>query len=123
VVPGDRAKAGVQGIGYAPRSPQRGVVPGCTALANASASSVLLFSVADVLSQRREAALLAAIAGGGAIGLDLAQALDRGIPGHVLTSVSTWDLRAARDRLVSLTVAVACVRLDELEALADIVIE
>jgi hypothetical protein len=49
----------------------------------------------------------------GAIGVDLAQAPDRGIPGYVLTSVSARDL--PRDRLASLTVAVACVRLDELE--------
>ncbi|HEX3575555.1 MAG TPA: Gfo/Idh/MocA family oxidoreductase, partial [Rhodopila sp.] len=64
-----------------------------------------------------------AIAGLGAIGLDLAQALAQGIPGYQLTAVSARDLAAAKERLSHLKTEIACVPLEELEAHADLVIE
>jgi hypothetical protein len=79
--------------GTCARLPQRWVVLGCTVLADPSGSSILLVSVASVLWQRREAALFAVIAGLGALRLDLAQALDRGVLGYASTSVSARDLR------------------------------
>jgi aspartate dehydrogenase len=64
-----------------------------------------------------------AIAGLGAIGLDLAQALAQGIPGYQLTAVSARDLAAARERLSFLKTEIACVPLEELASHADLVIE
>ena len=64
-----------------------------------------------------------AIAGLGAVGLKLAEALDRGIPGCVLAAVSANDLSRAAKRLSHLKRPVPVVALGELEPLADIVVE
>ncbi len=64
-----------------------------------------------------------AIAGLGAIGLKLAEALDRGIPGCVLAAGSANDLTKATKRLSHLAQRVPVVALSELEPLADIVVE
>jgi aspartate dehydrogenase len=68
-------------------------------------------------------ALRVAVAGLGAIGLKLAEALDRGIPGCVLAAVSANDRDKAAKRLAHLARAVPVVALDELEPSADIVVE
>jgi aspartate dehydrogenase len=70
-----------------------------------------------------KSALRVAVAGLGAIGLKLAEALDRGIPGCVLAAVSANDRDKAAKRLAHLARAVPVVRLDELEPSADIVVE
>jgi aspartate dehydrogenase len=66
-----------------------------------------------------------AVAGLGAIGLKVAEALDRGIPGCVLTAVSANDKSKAAKRLSRFdrARAVPVVTLAELEPLADIVVE
>jgi aspartate dehydrogenase len=71
----------------------------------------------------RKPPLRVAIAGLGAIGLKLAQALDRGIPGCVLAAVSANDLPRATTRLSHLKRPPPVVTLSELEPLADIVVE
>jgi aspartate dehydrogenase len=68
-------------------------------------------------------ALRVAVAGLGAIGLKLAEALDAGIPGCVLTAVSANDRDKAEKRLAHLAHAVPVVTLAELEPSADIVVE
>jgi aspartate dehydrogenase len=75
------------------------------------------------LVQRPKAALRIAVAGLGAIGLKLVEALDRGIPGCVLAAVSANDLTKAKKRLSHLAQQVPVVALGELEPLADIVVE
>jgi aspartate dehydrogenase len=70
-----------------------------------------------------KAALKVAVAGLGAIGLKVAEALDRGIPGCVLAAVSANDRGKATKRLAHLGHAVPVVTLTELEPLADIVVE
>jgi aspartate dehydrogenase len=74
-------------------------------------------------ARRAKPALRIAVAGLGAIGLKLAEALDRGIPGCVLAAVSANDLNKATERLSHLTHPVPVVALDALEPLADIVVE
>jgi aspartate dehydrogenase len=64
-----------------------------------------------------------AIAGLGAIGLRVAQALDAGIPGCELAAVSAHDREGARRRLVHLSRPVPVVAIAELEPLADLVVE
>ena len=70
-----------------------------------------------------KAALRIAIAGLGAIGLKLAEELDRGIPGCVLAAVSANDRGKAAERLSHLGCRAPVVTLAELEPLADIVVE
>jgi aspartate dehydrogenase len=70
-----------------------------------------------------KAALRVAVAGLGAIGLKVAEALDRGIAGCVLAAVSANDLSKAARRLSHLGRPVPVVALGELEPLADIVVE
>jgi aspartate dehydrogenase len=67
--------------------------------------------------------LRVAIAGLGAVGLKLVEALDRGIPGCVLAAVSANDLSKAAKRLSHLKSPPPVVTLGELEPLADIVVE
>ena len=74
-------------------------------------------------SQRQKAPLRVAVAGLGAIGLRVAEALDRGIPGCVLAAVSAHDRDKAAKRLAHLARPVPVVTLGELEPLADIVVE
>jgi aspartate dehydrogenase len=64
-----------------------------------------------------------AVAGLGAVGLKLAEALDRGIPGCVLVAVSANNLASAAKRLSHLKLPPPVVTLGELEPLADIVVE
>lgn len=74
-------------------------------------------------SRRPKPDLRIAIAGLGAIGLKVAEALDRGIPGCVLAAVSANDRAGAAKRLSHLGRQVPVAALAELEPLADIVIE
>ncbi|MGF7159408.1 aspartate dehydrogenase [Rhodoligotrophos appendicifer] len=64
-----------------------------------------------------------AIAGLGAIGFTVAQALDRGLPGFTLTAIGVRDRAKAEARLQSLRHPVPLVTIAELEPLADLVIE
>src|SRR5712671_4668786 len=70
-----------------------------------------------------KAALRVAVAGLGAIGLKVAEALDNGIPGCVLAAVSANDKSKAAERLSRFNRAVPVAALAELEPLADIVVE
>jgi aspartate dehydrogenase len=72
---------------------------------------------------RTKPVLRVAVAGLGAIGLKVAEVLDRGIPGCVLAAVSANDLGKAATRLSHLGHPVPVVTLAELEPLADIVVE
>jgi aspartate dehydrogenase len=62
------------------------------------------------------------IAGLGAIGLEVARGLDRGIPGLALTAVTARDMDAARARVAGFRSVPAVVPLEELRQ-ADIVVE
>jgi aspartate dehydrogenase len=64
-----------------------------------------------------------AVAGLGAIGRSLVAHLERGIPGVELTAVAARDAEAAARTLRDLGVEVSVVPIDELEPLADIVVE
>jgi aspartate dehydrogenase len=64
-----------------------------------------------------------AIAGFGAIGFEVAAALDRGIPNLQLTAVSAKNKTRAAERLATFRNVPPVVPIDELEPLADIVIE
>src|ERR1700722_1744360 len=72
---------------------------------------------------RPKDALRVAVAGLGAIGLKVAEALDRGIAGCVLAAVSANALSKAARRLSHLGRPVPVFALGELEPLADIVVE
>jgi aspartate dehydrogenase len=78
---------------------------------------------AQPLARHSKSPLRVAVAGLGAIGLKLAEALDRGIPGCVLSAVSANDRTKAAERLAHLEKRVPVVALDALEPLADIVVE
>src|ERR1700710_998859 len=75
------------------------------------------------LARPPKPALRIAIAGLGAIGLKVAEALDHGIPGCVLAAVSANDRGKAAKRLAHLGRLAPVVPLAELEPLADIVVE
>ena len=64
-----------------------------------------------------------AIAGFGAIGMRIARALDAGISGYELAVVSANDRDKAQKRLSVLSRTVPVVAIEELEPLADVVIE
>ena len=64
-----------------------------------------------------------AIAGLGAIGLKVAEALDAGIPGCTLAAVSARNRGAAAERLSHLQRPVPVLTIEQLEPLADIVVE
>src|SRR3954462_7465229 len=70
-----------------------------------------------------KAPLRIAVAGLGAIGLKVAEALDRGIPGCVLAAVSANDRDRAAKRLAHLARPGPVVGLGELEPSADIGVE
>lgn len=72
---------------------------------------------------RKAAPRRIAIAGLGAIGLKIAEALDRGIPGCVLAAVSAHDRGKAAARLAHLAHPPPVVTIEELAPLADLVIE
>ncbi|MBI5323440.1 aspartate dehydrogenase [Bradyrhizobium sp.] len=77
----------------------------------------------DFARHGKNAPLRIAIAGLGAIGLKIAEALDRGIPGCALAAVSANDRGKAAARLAHLAHAPPVVAIDALEPLADLVIE
>src|SRR5215475_9846605 len=77
----------------------------------------------DFAQHGKTAPLRVAIAGLGAIGLKIAEALDRGIPGCALAAVSANDRGKAASRLAHLAHPPPVVAIDELEPLADLVIE
>jgi len=77
----------------------------------------------NAASGRKTAPRRIAIAGLGAIGLKIAEALDRGIPGCVLAAVSAHDRGKAAARLAHLSHPPPVVAIDALEPLADLVIE
>lgn len=64
-----------------------------------------------------------ALAGLGAIGFRIAQALDAGIPGYALAAVAARDKAGARERLAALRRPVPAVDIDALAPLADWVVE
>jgi aspartate dehydrogenase len=80
-------------------------------------------SQGQAVAKAPKAALRIAVAGLGAVGLKLAEALDKGIPGCVLTAVSANDRSKAAERLSHLDRAVPVVAIEELEPLADLVVE
>jgi aspartate dehydrogenase len=69
------------------------------------------------------APLRVAIAGLGAVGMKVAQELDKGIPGLRLAAVSARDKVAATERLSKLQTPVPVVDIGLLEPMADIVVE
>ncbi|MDB5512974.1 MAG: putative L-aspartate dehydrogenase [Enterovirga sp.] len=71
----------------------------------------------------RETPLRVAVAGLGTVGLAVAEALDHGIDGLVLSAASARDQDRARARLGGFARPVPVVALEELEPLADIVVE
>ncbi|MBV8850311.1 MAG: aspartate dehydrogenase [Methylobacteriaceae bacterium] len=73
--------------------------------------------------QQSSAPIRVAVAGLGAIGLKVAEALNAGIPGCTLTAVSAKNVAAARARLAHLQHPVQVVAIDALEPLADLVVE
>ena len=75
------------------------------------------------MSKSGEANLRVAIAGLGAIGKKIAEALDRGIDGLVLAAVSVQNPEKHRDWLGGLTTAPAVLPIEKLADVADIVIE
>jgi aspartate dehydrogenase len=64
-----------------------------------------------------------ALAGFGAIGMRVAEELDKGIPGFALTGVSARDREAAAERMDRLSRPVPVVQIEELEPNADLVLE
>src|SRR3979411_2590024 len=74
-------------------------------------------------SQGSKAPLRVAVAGLGAIGLKIAEALDRGIPGCALAAVSANDRGKELERVSHLHAPVPVVVPKKLEPLADIVVE
>lgn len=64
-----------------------------------------------------------AIAGFGAIGAKLVEALDKGVPGCELAAIGVRDRAKAFERVASLRHGVIVTDIDSLEPLADIVIE
>src|SRR5690554_2552119 len=78
-------------------------------------------SVEPVKSNNAE--IRVAVAGAGAAGSALIEALDAGVPGCVLTAISARDIEAARQRFAHLRSNVAFVGVDDLEPIADLVVE
>lgn len=74
--------------------------------------------------QNNHARIRVAVAGAGAAGGALIEKLDAGaVPGCVLTAISARNIEEARKRFAHLTSDVAFVGVNELEPLADIVVE
>jgi aspartate dehydrogenase len=67
--------------------------------------------------------LRVAVAGLGAVGQKIAQVLDEGLPGCKLAAVSANDRKRAEERLSHLQQRVPVVAIEELEPLADVVVE
>jgi aspartate dehydrogenase len=64
-----------------------------------------------------------AVAGLGAVGLRVAQALAEGIPGCTLAAVSARDKARVAERLAGFRPSIPVLDLDQLESVADIVVE
>ncbi|WP_419896684.1 aspartate dehydrogenase [Roseomonas sp. USHLN139] len=77
----------------------------------------------NAITQPRPRPLRIAIAGLGAVGLRVAQALDAGIPGCELVAVAARDRPAAARRLQGLRYPVPVLELGDLEPQADLVVE
>jgi aspartate dehydrogenase len=75
------------------------------------------------MTQTSRTPVRVAIAGLGAIGMEIARSLDRGIPGYVLAAGSASGREKAAQRMGGLARPVPVVGIDELEPLADLVIE
>lgn len=83
-----------------------------------------MFAMAGVRQSRSlRPPVRVAIAGLGAIGMQLAHSLDRGIPGYRLVAASASDKDKAAERVGRLSRSVAVVDIGELEPLSDLVIE
>ena len=74
-------------------------------------------------SRATDQPLRVAIAGLGAVGMRIAEALDKGIPGYRLSAVSARNRLTAEERLSPLEHRVPVVAIEELEPLADLVVE
>ena len=64
-----------------------------------------------------------AIAGLGAVGMAIAERLDKGLPGYRLAAVSARSREAAAERLQGFAATVPVLPIEELEPAADIVVE
>ncbi|MEK6289804.1 MAG: aspartate dehydrogenase [Paraburkholderia tropica] len=82
-----------------------------------------MISTTDEITEEPDGRLRVAIAGLGAVGLKVAEALDSGLPGLKLVAVSAKDRAAAAQRLAQCRHAVPVVSVSDLEPLADIVVE
>jgi aspartate dehydrogenase len=80
-------------------------------------------STTGKMTTESDGRLRVAIAGLGAVGLKVAEALDSGLPGLKLVAVSAKDRDAAAQRLAQCSHAVPVVGVRDLEPLADIVVE
>ncbi|WBV44423.1 aspartate dehydrogenase [Pseudoroseomonas cervicalis] len=77
----------------------------------------------NAMTQIRPRPLRVAIAGYGAVGRRVAQALDDGLPGYELTAIAARDKPAAARSVATLRYPVPVVDIAELEGLADLVVE
>ncbi len=68
-------------------------------------------------------ALRVGLAGLGAVGMPVARRIDEGIPGLVLSAVSTRDHDRGRRRVAAFQTAVPVVPLEDLAAVADVVVD
>ncbi len=75
------------------------------------------------MTEAKQVPLRVAVGGFGAIGRQVARALDQGIPGLQLVAVSARDREAAAQRLTGFEQPVPVVALDQLAELADVVVE
>jgi aspartate dehydrogenase len=67
--------------------------------------------------------LRVAVAGIGAIGMAVAEALEKGVSGCRLSAVSAKDVKKAKERLAHFKQKIPVVTIEELEPLADLVLE
>ncbi|MDJ0942353.1 MAG: aspartate dehydrogenase [Kiloniellales bacterium] len=75
------------------------------------------------MTEANRVSLGVAVGGFGAIGRQVARALDRGVPGLRLVAVSARDREAAGRRMSDFAQPVPVVALDELAGLAEVVVE
>jgi aspartate dehydrogenase len=76
-----------------------------------------------MLDMSKPVQIRVAIAGLGAIGLSVAQALAQGIEGFVLVAVSAKNRAAAKQRLSDLSISAPVLSVEDLESQADLLIE
>jgi aspartate dehydrogenase len=79
--------------------------------------------MSKVLNATARQPLRVAIAGLGAVGQKIVEVLDDGLPGCELAAVSAHDRKRAEERLAHLKKQVPVVAIEDLEPLADIVVE